>query len=274
MVKYSSTVGQFAPSRVRTIMLAVALVTTGSTMAFAQTDKPSTLQDQDGFTASFGVGAGRNSLRGISEKVKAFPLFSIDWQGGPFFAGLSRGVGYNWTKSDALTVSTAFTGAGGRREKDSTRFKGLGDIKNSVAANLAVEWTPDGSPVGLQAGVTKAFGKNLGTVYNFGLGTGFPLNDKLSMNASLMANYADKKRMQTHYGITAVQAINSGYQAFTTKAGIESVDIGVGLSYALDKKWTLSSNIGANRLQGEAAKSQIFKAKTTAVGSFVATYRF
>ena len=274
MTKHLSTVARINSPARRSVMLAVAATIFTTNLAYAQVDKPAPTADQDGFTASFGVGFGRNVIRGTSEKTKAFPFVSVDYQSGAFFAGLSRGIGYSWLKSDALTVSTSLVGASGRREKDSDRFKGLGDVKNSAAANLAVDWTPDGAPFGLQAGMTKAFGKNLGTAFNVGVGAGFPLSDKLLFNTSLSANYADKKRMQAHYGITAAQALNSGYQVLTAKAGVESIEFGVGLRYAVDKQWSLSTNIGANRLQGEAAKSPIFKAKTTATGAVLATYRF
>lgn len=274
MTKHLSPVAHFDSQALRSVIFAVATTMVTTNLAYAQADKPAPTAEQDGFTASFGVGFGRNGIRGISEKTKAFPLVSLDYQSGAFFAGFSRGVGYNWVKSDALTVSTALVGASGRREKDSDRFKGLGDVKNSAAANLAVDWTPDGAPFGLQAGVTKAFGKDLGTAFNVSVGAGFPLSDKLSFNTSLTANYADKKRMQAHYGITAAQALNSGYQVLTAKAGVESIEFGVGLRYALDKQWSLSTNIGANRLQGDAAKSPIFRSKTTATGALLATYRF
>jgi MipA family protein len=274
MTKHFSSIASVKSQSLCAVILAVALPILTINLAHAQADKPAPVADEDGFTASFGVGFGRNGIRGTSEKVKAFPLVSVDYQRGAFFAGLSRGIGYNWLKSEALTVSTSLVAASGRREKDSDRFKGLGDVKNSAAANLALDLTPNGAPFGFQAGVTKAFGKDLGTTLNFGISTGFPLSEKLSFNTSLSANYADKKRMQAHYGVTPVQALNSGYQALTAKAGVESIEFGVGLRYALDKSWSLSTNIGANRLQGDAAKSPIFKAKTTATGAMLATYRF
>ncbi len=253
------------------VLIATSLL---SLSALAADVTPPAGADQDGFTASFGVGVGRSGLTGVTEKAKAFPLFSIDWQSGAYFAGLSKGVGYHWVRSEALNVSTALTVAGGRREKDNDRFKGLGDIKTSGAANVAVEWTPNGMPFALTAGLTKAFGKDLGTAYSFGIGSGFPVSDKLFFNTSLSANYADKKRMQSQYGVTQKQALDSGYAAFTTKAGVESIDFGVGFNYILDKQWTLITNIGANRLQGEAEKSKIFKDKTSATGVLLATYRF
>ena len=116
--------------------------------------------NEDGFTASFGVGVGRNSLTGTSDKAKAFPLFSIDWQSGAFFAGLSKGIGYHVVQSEALTLTTSLTPAAGRKESESARFKGLGDVKASGAANIAAEFTPGGMPFAVTGGYTKAFGKN------------------------------------------------------------------------------------------------------------------
>ncbi len=258
--------------------LLAATVTLNAQAGDASTEKQasaaSTQESQDGFTASFGFGVGRNSLTGTSDKAKAFPLFSVDWQSGQFFAGLSRGAGYNWVQNEVVTFSTAITAVGGRREKDSSRFKGLGNVKSSLASNITVKWTPNGASFAFTAAVTEAFGKGLGSAFNFGIASDCPLSDKLSLNASLSANYADKKRMQSLYGVTALQASGSVYSVFTTKGGIESADAVVGLDYALDKKWVISGNIGVNRLQGEAGKSLIFKDKTSAVGALTATYRF
>jgi MipA family protein len=230
--------------------------------------------DEDGFSATFGIGFGRTSLRGTSDKVKAFPIASLDWRSGPYFAGMSSGFGYHWIRSERLTMSTALTAAGGRREKDSERFKGLGDIKTSLAAMISAEWTPFDGPLAVQAGYQRAFGKNLGSGLHLGLGSGFPISEKVMVSVNVSGNYADKSRMQSQYGITTVQALNSGYQVFTPKAGLESIDFGLGLNYMLDKKWGLGAQVGMNRLQGEAAKSQIFKDKKTATGGLFASYKF
>ena len=265
----------YKTSRTLSVVIATLFAQSAAQPAYAaEAVTAASAETQDGWSASFGLGVGRTSLTGISDKAKAFPLFSVDYQHGAFFAGLSKGIGYHVVQVEALTLTTSLIGVAGRREKESTRFKSLGDVKASAAANINAEWTPSGSPFAFIAGYTKAFGKNLGASFNVGIGADCPLDDKWRINANLSANYADKRRMQTLYGITPSQSSQSVYPAFTTKAGVESVEFGVGLSYAVDKKWTIVGNIGANRLQGEAAKSLIFKDKTTAVGTLLASYKF
>lgn len=197
-----------------------------------------------------------------------------------FFASTTRGVGYG-TKVDDFNLSAAVGYRPGREDSrnsnslfSSDDLKGMGDIKGSATANLHA-----GTNI---AGLINAtFDANLalshrenGNMYRFGLSA--PLmqtnTDKVEIGASL--NYGDAKYNQTYFGVTPTQSANSGYKAFTAKAGFSQATSTVAWTHVIDKNWSVRTAAGVSQVLGDAGDSPLTKKKTNPLVITTVNYAF
>ncbi|MGZ5912052.1 MAG: MipA/OmpV family protein, partial [Reyranella sp.] len=61
----------------------------------------------------------------------------------------------------------------------------------------------------------------------------YKLTETTTGRAAVSADWADQSFMQTYFGGTPTQAINSGYSQYNAGAGIKDVNFGVGLTQQL-----------------------------------------
>jgi len=109
------------------------------------------------------------------------------------------------------------------------------------------------------------------------LGYGKQLNDRWSVGGSLRATYVDKKYAQTYFGVSAADALASGLPAYTLKAGVRDVSLGLKATYRLNDRWSVSGLTNYKRLLGDFADSPIVKIEGSADQFLVAAavgYRF
>lgn len=233
--------------------------------------------DESKITLGVGVGYGSEYVGG--KKNKASPIFYADYQAANgFFAGI-RGIGFQ-AKKGIFDGSIALAYGGSRGDDvanfsdTKSKFKGMGDIKNSALLNLGA-------------------GVNLGDVAHLSLGAELKLNHRENGNAfhvglsapiysteadqisiSAYAHYADAKYAQTYYGVTAAQSRASGYKAYSPKAGFDTGSLTLTWNHAFDKNWGISSSVGGQRLFKNAENSPLTESKNSPTASLIVGYSF
>jgi MipA family protein len=254
--------------------LAAACLVLASCNAQAQAKDGSGSSKDDGLVVTVGAGYGTDGLGGSTTKPKAFPIIDLSYTSGRFTAGLSN-FEYRILNSDEFTLSTGVGYEFGRKEKDSVRLKGMGDIKGGAVVGLnASSQLLDGF-ITLNAGTRFATRRTNGYTGTLGTTFAYPLAGRnLIGSLNLAANFADKKHMQTYYGVTALQAARSGYKPFQAKAGLYETSVALGLNYTINKQWSANAFLGANRREGSAADSPIFTRKVEPNGGLAFSYRF
>jgi len=243
---------------------------------------PLTLAAQDRPAAEWDVtlGAGavvRPTYEGSDRYILSpVPFANITWRDtvslGP------DGLSAYWRR-DNFRVGGGLTYNLGRQQSTGTfqqgddRLYGLGDIPAALGVKGFADYTF--GLVNFNASITKFTASgNDGVLVNFGIAAPYKLTDDITITARVSANWADQDYMQTYFGITPVQSMNSGYAQYTARAGIKDVNFGLGARYRFSEHWLLAVDARVMQLTGDAANSPIVYSKTGAAFMSALAYHF
>jgi len=87
-----------------------------------------------------------------------------------------------------------------------------------------------------------------------------PFSPQLTGTIGVGTSYGNNKYMRTYYGVTGSDITlfpSLGGNAYNAKSGLIGVNIPVGLSYTIDRRWILSGLMRYEKLQGDAKDSPI-----------------
>jgi outer membrane scaffolding protein for murein synthesis (MipA/OmpV family) len=87
-----------------------------------------------------------------------------------------------------------------------------------------------------------------------------PFTPELIGTIGVGTSYGNNKYMRTYYGVTGSDIAlfpSLGGNAYNAKSGIVGVNIPVGLTYIMDRRWMLSGGFRYEKLQGDAKDSPI-----------------
>jgi outer membrane protein len=104
-----------------------------------------------------------------------------------------------------------------------------------------------------------------------------PLAQNTFLSASIGASWASADYMSNRFGISDADAARSGLQPFDADAGFKDAGIDLGLTYAFDKHWSLTTGGSYQHMLGDAADSPIVDERGDDDGfraSAVVNYRF
>jgi outer membrane protein len=190
--------------------------------------------------------------------------------GGTPGSGIPVGLGAYLIKNEhwqaGVGIGGGFTKL--RKESDSARLRGLGDIDNTLRASVFGAYTVDWLSVrgAMSADIG---GKKQGLQGTFDVEGKYQLTDQLSLSAGPGLVWGDSKYTQTLYGIDAGQSARSGLSQYTAGSGINTVRFSVGAAYRLTRNWNLGTRVSVSKLRGAAANSPIVeKTSQTSVGVF------
>ncbi len=154
------------------------------------------------------------------------------------------------------------------------RLYGLGDIPAAPGARGFVNYKL-GCPVMLGSTFTKYLVQgNGGAPIEATIGVPWRINDRFTVIGKAFATWADPIYMQTYFGITGAQSINSGYGAYNTTSGIKDVGAEIMASYRFGTSWTFTVNAQLSQLTGSAVESPISISDTAFSLIMTIGYRF
>lgn len=233
---------------------------------------------------TFTVGAGVAVVPEYSggDEYRTPVLLVLDYQhASGFFASTREGLGYK-TKMGAFGMSAALSYEGYRADHKrdqrggSDTLRGMGDIHASTVARLGVSYELDS---GISFGVRAALAltnREKGNHYQFGMLAPVLRTERDKVSLFAFADYGDNKHMQTYYGVTPTQSLNTAlrYKPYMASAGFSKVGTGVNWNRKLSDKWSINSSLGVTHLVGDAADSPLTKKKTAAVYATTVNYAF
>jgi outer membrane scaffolding protein for murein synthesis (MipA/OmpV family) len=196
------------------------------------------------------------------------------------FASTGEGVGVNVLQGPNWRVSVAAVYDLGRRAHDDpSRLNGLGNINPAPEMKIAGEYVISKDfPLVLRAAFTRSFGGSNGSngwIGDFGAYMPLPgSNEKFYWFAGPSVSVADSNYMQSWFGVTPQQAIDSGYRPYSAGAGLKSAGFGITMIYFVNKHWFVSADGALRRLLGSAAQSPIIQSKTSGVTDISINYQF
>jgi outer membrane scaffolding protein for murein synthesis (MipA/OmpV family) len=228
---------------------------------------------KDGGLVGAAVLAGTQYQGSDERRTMALPVLDYQWANG-WFAGVTNGIGYNFSGTQGLQYGLRITADLGRKESRSSALRGMGDVdakaefggffnyaltpEFSTTSSLRYGAGQDGKGVTIDLG--GAYSTQIASQWRLGMGAGVSL--------------ANAEYLQSLFGVTAAQATTSGYRGYAPRAGVRNGRVNLSLTYMASPRVSVTAGLSANTLLGDAADSPLVRKKTSVNGLLAAAYAF
>ncbi|KQV80899.1 hypothetical protein ASD15_13485 [Massilia sp. Root351] len=236
----------------------------------------------DEAVTTIGAGVALAPRYSGSDENMVVPVVALDYSmANGFYASTLRGLGYGGA-AGPFSYSAALGYRAPRKEdgklpfggKASKYLRGMGDVKGSATANLSLGYAIfDGLDVNVHTAQALS-ARETGSTYGAGLSGKLFKDDANTVTLSLGFEVADKKYAQAYYGVTAKQALKSGYKVYQPKAGLYQADVTMSWQHKLDGHWGVTGMLGASSLLRDAANSPLARRTTAPTAAVYASYTF
>ena len=250
-----------------------------SSAALAQSEASPPFEDTWKFRVGIGAGSQPKFPGSDSSRTSVIPMLGAEYGrfyiGGVPGAGSPAGVGMYLLRDSGWTVGVGL-GANlrsPRKESDSPRLAGTGDIARTETGSLFVnyEWRWLTVHGGVQ---TDIGGKKEGTTASLDLEGRLPLGGGFMLTGGPGVVWADHKYQQTYFGINQAQSLASGLAAFDAKSGVNTVRLNLGANYKISPQWDVGLRASLGRLTGSASDSPITESKSQNTFALITSYGF
>jgi outer membrane scaffolding protein for murein synthesis (MipA/OmpV family) len=165
------------------------------------------------------------------------------------------GLAVDLLKTERTRLGLSLRTDGGRDEDSSAELRGLGDTPDSLRLRAAVrhqitrDWRTTASWSIDALGRGKGGLGEATIAWDHALGAGYVL----SLAGGL--SFADATYMQMNFGVTAEQALRSGYAIYEPSAGMRDVSASTSVRGQLAENFWGTIGLGLSRLVGPATRS-------------------
>jgi outer membrane scaffolding protein for murein synthesis (MipA/OmpV family) len=199
--------------------------------------------------------------------------------GNGLFVSGQDGIGYRFLETQSGFSMAASLGAmprrrekAGRQDGDSNRLAGMGDIDSRPTAQLMLNYD-EGAFHG-RATLVHALGARNNNV--LGLDAGYDLfadaSNVVRANGGVMVG--NRSTMQTYFGVTLRQALDSGNPVYTPGGGLGEAHASLNWRHAFSQSWMGSAGVGVTSLRNAAADSPLVKRRGSGFAGATIGYRF
>ncbi len=193
------------------------------------------------------------------------------------FFSTGEGLGADFLQGKHYRVSLAVGLDLGRREEwDIAELRGLGDIPRAPFFKLSSSYVISRRlPIILRADIRKIAGGSAGLVGDLEVYTPLPGSSRrLVMFAGPSVTLADRKHLQTGYGISGLQSHDAGYPVYAAHGGLESAGFGFSATRFLTPHLLANTDLSASELLGSAGNSPLVRHRTQASFDLSVAYRW
>lgn len=192
--------------------------------------------------------------------AEPLPYFDIRYGDHLFFNAL-QGLGIKTSgRADGWLSASIGPDLTRRNESDDPRLRGLGDVHYTGRLWLHAESSFRRFTATATLG-RDLFHEGQGTVADFELFAHHYPADTLEIDDGVAVRWADGEYTRTFFGVDAGQSLQSGLPQYAAGSGIASVGAFLRLHYLLGSNWVLATNLGWNRLEGDAVHSPITESR-------------
>jgi outer membrane protein len=202
-------------------------------------------------------------------KINALPLFSAQY-GERVHIDIT-GVTVDVFKYDGFRVGVKGGYETGRKEDDSDHLRGLGDIDAGGVLGGVISYGK--GPFEVYANLNKTIGGSEGLTGAVGAKASYRY-ERFIFSADMSGTWADDNHMQSYFGITSAQALQSGLSEYDAKAGFKRIDVKASITYMMTENWLVTGAAGAGFLMGDAKDSPIVKDDVQPFALLGLSYRF
>jgi outer membrane protein len=215
-----------------------------------------------------------------SDSHKILPLPFIAASYGRFFFGAFpgaasiAGVGVNLYQDRHWRFGVAVSaGLAERRESDDPRLQGLGDVRRTASAGVALAYTESWYVLGASV-LSDILNRGQGTLVSLNALARHRASDRLTFFGGPGLTWADGRYTQTFFGVSADQSAASGLPEFGTHPGFNSARLGLGAGYRITERWSALGFASLSTLLGDAVNSPITESRSQYFLGMAIFYRF
>jgi len=208
-----------------------------------------------------------------NRRTLLLPVLDYQWANG-WFAGVTNGIGYNFSNSPQMQYGLRLTIDLGRNESRSSALRGMGDIDAKADAGAFFNYA---TPEGAFASSSLRYGSGndgKGVVVDLGTGYSTALQPQWRLGLGAALTLVNAEYMQAFFGVTPAQSAASGYAIYTPGAGVRDVRANAALTYLIDRRMSVTTVLSASFLQGDASNSPLTRERNTITGVVGFAYTF
>jgi len=217
----------------------------------------------DGGTVGAAVFAAYEYLGSDQRLNLVLPLLDYQWANG-WFAGISNGIGFNFSDAPQLQYGLRLTADRGRKENRVNALRGMGNVDAAAEGGAFFNYSlPQG--VFLTSSARYGAGANhKGLVVDLGTGYLTQIAENWHLGAGANITLANARYMQSFFGVSAAQSAASGYKVHTAGSGARDVRANLALTYSAGPKTSITTALSASSLLGDAKDSPLTRKRTAA----------
>ncbi len=172
----------------------------------------------------------------------------------------TRGSGASATlvDSDRFNISASLRIDNGRDASDAVLLQGLPEVRSTLRGRLSVGYALT-DRWSLGAGLSQdLLGRSGGAQLNTGLQYAFALTPQTRVNFGVGAAWGNATFMRTQFGVPdSAASQGSALAPFAPGGGLYSVDAGMGVMTALNRRWVAFGGVTVSQLRGDARRSPL-----------------
>jgi len=197
---------------------------------------------------------GADSLR-----PSPIPYFDFEWND-RFSLSSDDGLHFAFVNWKHLSFGFAGNARLPRKASDDSALHHLGRVGLSLEAGGYIDYNPPGFDISLEVRHDIAGGHG-GTVAEFNVRGQVPIGKSFVMEFGPNVNWASKNYMQSYFGITPGQSLNSGFKVFSPNAGLKDVGFTFSGAYLFNEHWRLLVEATYARLMDVVVDSPLIREK-------------
>jgi len=209
-------------------------------------------------------------------EAAAGPILNIRYRNRAFLS-TGEGLGVNLLVGKRYRLALAVGLDLGRQMSwHYATLHGLGDIPRAPFFKLAGTYVISRRvPILLRADVRKIAGGAAGLVGDLEVYSPLPGSSRrLVMFAGPSVTIADRRHLQTVYGISPLQAVRSGYPVFPAHGGLQAAGFGFSATRFFTAHWLANTDLAVSELLGSAGRSPLIERRTQATFTLSVAYRW
>ena len=181
----------------------------------------------------------------------------------------------NLFEGESWSGGIGLGGSFGRYAKQGTSLSGLGNIDWTVEAILFAKYRARFYSINSEIYSDILQNGHRGYYLKTSIGTAFPLfNMTTFIRPSLSITFADKKYLNSFFGVNPKQSLSSGYLEYFLNQGIKGASANLLMIYRLNDKVSLNGTFNYKILMGAVASSPIIENKDQFSGGFSLAYLY
>ena len=196
----------------------------------------------------------------------------------------SRGLGWTVVQQPAFSLGAALQLDPGRVDNGDDkltamgyrpggeRLRGMGEVK--AAPVLALMGSTTAAGLTASAALRRTLGSHDGAQLEMGLSWPIRLGPHARLKLEPGATWADRRYQAAYFGVTAQQAMATGFERHEARAGWKSAQLALQFEADFSRDWHLQATLQRRRLLNDAADSPVTERRDSTAGMLALLYTF